>query len=78
MQKLEDAILQQQAAVTETRARAERAREEWQLKQRKVQAYDTLSQRHALTVLRHESRHEQKLQDELASRASHGKLQSQR
>lgn len=68
MQRLEQAVRQQQAMVDEARARAEHGRLEWQTRRRKSMAFDSLSRRHDLRVQRQDSLREQKSQDEFAQR----------
>ena len=78
MEKLEQAVTQQQAAITEARARVAGGREDWQVKQRKFKAFDTLAQRSETAEQRRESCREQKLQDEFASRSGLAKNQNRR
>ena len=73
LERLEQAILQQHTLVVTARTRAECGRTDWQLKQRKSMAFDTLSQRFDATSRHHESRREQKLQDDFANRSSSAK-----
>ena len=73
MDKLEQAILQQHAAVVDARTSAESGRHEWHSKRRKSNAFDTLSQRFKSTVRQSEAKLEQKVQDDFAGRATHGK-----
>ncbi len=68
MERLEHAVHQQQAVVDEARQHADRGRHHWQLKRRKSNAFDTLSQRFTATAQRREANREQKAQDDFASR----------
>ena len=73
MQRLEHAIMQQHAMVVEARTRAEHGRLDWQNHRRKSMAFDSLSQRHAVRVMREDARRDQKNQDEFAQRhVQHG------
>src|SRR5262245_61775608 len=76
--RLEQAIVQQGAALAEARLRAENGRQEWQSRRRKFQAFDKLSQRFAAGMQRREVVREQKLQDDFASRAARSKSKPQR
>ncbi len=73
LERLEQAILQQHAQVVNARTLTASGRAEWQLKQRKSKAFETLSQRSAMSARRNEWSREQKLQDDFASRASRSK-----
>ncbi len=76
LERLEQAILQQHAVVVEARTRVECARNDWQLKQRKSKAFDTLSQRFDTATRRDQATREQKLQDDFASRTNRAKHHS--
>ena len=78
LDRLEQAIHQQNALVVEARTRAERGLGEWRLKQRKSKAYDTLSQRFHTVRRRGEAVREQKTQDDFAARASRSNSDSRR
>ena len=69
MNRLEQALLQQQAALNEARGRAAQGLQQWQTKARRSKAFDTLSQRAAATLIRNENTREQKAQDDFASRS---------
>ena len=69
LERLEQAILQQHALVVEARTRVECARLDWQAKQRKSKAFDTLAQRFDVTTQRLAANRERKVQDDFASRA---------
>ena len=73
MERLEQAIRQQHAAVDAARERAGQGRDHWQTKQRKSKAFDALSQRVTATAMRSEISREQKSQDDFASRAARHK-----
>ena len=66
--KLQVAIVQQREEVEKCRGRWEQGQLEWQQHKRKLNAYDTLSERHRKNELKVEARQEQREQDELASR----------
>ena len=68
LNRLDDAIAQAQATVEQTRQRTALGQREWIDKRGRVQAYDTLSQRHRSREIGIENRQEQKLQDEHAAR----------
>lgn len=78
IERLEQAIIQQQATVVAARASVEGGKRDWQLKQRKFKAFDTLAQRSDLAAHRRESHREQKLQDDFASRARQGRPETRR
>jgi len=78
MQRLENAIMQQHAVIVDAHARVEGGRREWQYKQRKSKAFDTLSQRFVDATRRHDATRDQKVQDAFASRHATAKLQSRR
>ena len=72
LERLEQAIAQQQQAVTDSRARTVGGRQEWQNKKRKYMAFDTLSQRSQTALRRRDASREQKVFDEFASRPRRG------
>ena len=78
LERLEQAILQQHALVVDARTRVQSGLGDWQVKQRKSNAFDTLSQRFHVATQRGEAAREQKVQDDFASRGSRGKAQSRR
>ena len=73
LDRLEQAILQQHALVVDARTHVQSGLGDWQVKQRRSKAFDTLSQRFHVATRRGETAHEQKVQDDFASRASRGK-----
>lgn len=66
--RLDDAILQAQAMVTQSKLRTAAGQRELAAKHGKVKAFDTLSRRHHTRELNVENRKEQKMQDEHAAR----------
>ena len=64
--KIEVAIRQQAEEVGQCKKRWEDGRHEWQAKQRKLKAFDTLSQRHLSSERKREDKLEQREQDELS------------
>ena len=64
--KIEVAIRQQVEEVERCKKRWEDGRHEWQAKQRKLKAFDTLSQRHLSSERKREDKLEQREQDELS------------
>lgn len=66
--KLEVAIRHQMEEVANCERQWEEGRREWQAKQRKLKAFDTLSQRHLRSEQKREDRVEQREQDELTGR----------
>lgn len=66
--KLQVAIVQQREEVERCKHRWEQGQLVWQQHKQKLNAYDTLSERHRKNQLSAESRQEQREQDELASR----------
>lgn len=64
--KIEVAIRQQAEEVDQCKKRWEDGRHEWQAKQRKFKAFDTLSQRHLSSEQKREDKLEQREQDELS------------
>lgn len=63
--KLDLAIRQQTEEVERCRKRWDLGRQEWQDQQRKLKAFDTLSQRHQRSEQKREAKQEQREQDEL-------------
>jgi len=78
LDRLEQAILQQHALVVSARTHVEIGLGEWQVKQKKSKAFDTLSQRFHVATQRVEAVREQKAQDDFASRASRSKSHPRR
>lgn len=78
LDRLEQAILQQNTLVVEARTRAERGLGEWRVKQRKSKAYDTLSQRFHAVRRRGDAVREQKTQDDFAARTSRSNSDTRR
>lgn len=66
--RLDEAILQAQAMVAQSKLRTAEGQRELAAKHGKVKAFDTLSQRHRTRELNVENRKEQKMQDEHAAR----------
>lgn len=66
--KLETAIRHQTEEVARCQGRWEAGRCEWQERQRKFKAFDTLSQRHKRSEHKREAKLEQREQDELSGR----------
>lgn len=64
--KIEIAIRQQSEEMERCKKRWEDGRHEWQAKQRKLKAFDTLSQRHLSSERKREDKLEQREQDELS------------
>lgn len=64
--KIEVAIRQQAEEVERCKKRWEYGLHEWQAKQRKLKAFDTLSQRHLSSERKREDKLEQREQDELS------------
>lgn len=66
--RLDEAIAQAQAMVAQSKQRTAAGQREWVDKRGRVQAFDTLSQRHRSRQQSAENRQEQKAQDEHAAR----------
>jgi len=66
--RLDDAIAQAQAMVAQSKQRTAAGQRAWVDKRGRVQAFDTLSQRHRNREQSAENRQEQKTQDEHAAR----------
>ncbi|MGZ8198917.1 MAG: flagellar export protein FliJ [Burkholderiales bacterium] len=68
LEKLDEAIEQQRAAVLLSRQAVQRGRAAWQSAQKDVRAYDTLAQRHSRAEADRMKRADQRVMDEFASR----------
>jgi flagellar FliJ protein len=68
LDKLDEAIEQQRAAVLVSKEAVQQGRTEWQSTQRDVRAYDTLAERHERAEAYRSKQVDQRLMDELASR----------
>ena len=68
LEKLDEAIEQQRAAVLACQQAVHRGQREWQSKQKQVKAYDALEQRHDLVQAERLKRLDQRLMDEFAAR----------
>ena len=66
--KLDDAIAQQEKAVSVSRQRTEQGQQAWVDQRNKVKAFDTLSHRHQSVQARKEAKQEQRLTDEHAAK----------
>ncbi|MDD5328866.1 MAG: flagellar export protein FliJ [Sulfuricella sp.] len=66
--KLETAIRHQTEEVARCKKRWDDGKLVWQARQRKLKAFDTLSQRHLRSELKREDKQEQREQDELSGR----------
>ena len=66
--KLDDAIAQQEKAVSVSRQRTEQGQQAWVDQRNKVKAFDTLSHRHQSQQARKEAKQEQRLTDEHAAK----------
>jgi len=73
LQTLDDAIVQQNAHICQLETQSEQGRAQWLTQQRKLNAYETLQQRHAHRLRTLHLRQEQRLHDEISVRrhASH-------
>ena len=69
LEKLDQAIDQQRAAVLACQQAVHRGQREWQSKQKQVKAYDALEQRHESEQSQRLKRLDQRLMDDFASRA---------
>ena len=69
LEKLDEAIEQQRAAVLASQQTVHRGQREWQSKQKKVNAFDTLEQRHDAVQSERLKRLDQRLMDDFAARA---------
>ncbi len=70
MAKLDQAIDQQRNAVEQSRELTQAGRREWQHRQYRLKAFDTLAQRHASTEARRISRSDQREADEVTARSA--------
>jgi flagellar FliJ protein len=68
LDRLDEAIRQQEQAAKLKAAQTATGQAEWQRQRSRLNAFDTLSQRHRAGEARRELRQEQKLQDEFAAR----------
>jgi flagellar FliJ protein len=68
LDKLDQAIEQQRAALDVSREAVQKGRVEWQSTQRDVRAYDTLAERHLRAEADRQKRVDQRVTDEIASR----------
>lgn len=68
LDKLDEAIEQQRAALNLSKQAVQQGRTEWQSTQRDVRAYDTLAERHERAVAYRTKRFDQQVMDEFASR----------
>jgi len=66
--RLDDAIGQQQQMVARSRDNTSAGQQAWKAQQVKLKAMDALSDRHKQSEMKRESRQEQKMIDEIASR----------
>lgn len=66
--RLDEAIIQARQMVEQSRWRTGQGQQDWLDKRGRVQAFDTLSQRHHTRQIHQENRQEQKLLDEHAAR----------
>ncbi|MCA1979017.1 MAG: flagellar export protein FliJ [Thiobacillus sp.] len=73
MGKLDQAIAGQRQVVDELGRRADQARAAWLATEQKKLSFVTLGDRAARSEARHESRRDQKLNDEYAARSAHPK-----
>jgi flagellar FliJ protein len=68
LNRLDEAIAQQGRAVLLQASNTVAGQTHWRQQRTKLKAFDTLSQRHQSSEIARESRNDQKLQDEFASR----------
>jgi flagellar FliJ protein len=68
LEKLDEAIEQQRATVLGSQQGVHRGQREWQTKQKQVNAYDTLEQRHGAVQAERTKRLDQRLMDDFAAR----------
>ena len=66
--RLDDAITQQSAVVSQTQISAQKGRSDLSEAQRRMKSFDTLSQRHTETEKKLETKIEQRIQDEHSGR----------
>lgn len=69
LEKLDQAIEQQRAAVLASQQAVHRGQREWQTKQKQLKAYDTLEQRHLNVQAERMKKIDQRLMDDFAARA---------
>lgn len=69
LEKLDEAIEQQRAAVLGCQQAVHRGQREWQARQTQVKAYDTLETRHHAACTERLKRLDQRLMDDFAARA---------
>jgi len=72
MERLEQAIAQQQQIVANSQARAAGGRQEWQKKQIKYKAFDALSQRFHTAMQKRDASRDQKAMDDFSGRRHRG------
>lgn len=68
LNRLDEAITQQLQSVSLQEAHTAAGQAEWRQQQKRLKAFDALSERHRVSEARWESRQEQKTQDEFAAR----------
>lgn len=68
LNRLDEAITQQLQSVSLQEAHTAAGQAEWRQQQKRLKAFDALSERHRASEARWESRQEQKTQDEFAAR----------
>ena len=68
LNRLDEAITQQHQSVSLQEAHTAAGQAEWRQQQKRLKAFDALSERHRASEARWESRQEQKTQDEFAAR----------
>lgn len=68
LNRLDEAITQQLQSVNLQEAHTAAGQAEWRQQQKRLKAFDALSERHRASEARWESRQEQKTQDEFAAR----------
>lgn len=68
LKRLDEAIDQQRQSVGLQERHTATGQAQWQQQRAKLKAFDTLSQRHQASEIALETRREQKIQDEFASR----------
>ncbi|QKS28387.1 flagellar export protein FliJ [Accumulibacter sp.] len=73
LDRLDEAVRQQEQAAALKAAHTAAGQAEWQNQRSRLNAFDTLSDRHRAGEARRELRNEQKLQDEFAARGSDGR-----
>ncbi len=73
LEKLDQAIDQQRAAVLACQQAVHRGQREWQSRQKQVKAYDTLEQRHDAAQTQRLKKMDQRLMDDFAARGHSAK-----